>query len=132
VSIADVIQEYAETPFEYGVDCCQFVAACIEDRTGENPMKAFEYSNEEEARAIIDKHGSLGNAMRKTLGEEIAVEDAQDGDVLLVDIRGSLPFMADIIGDEMAAVCFKGRAVVRTLAGVTDWPISRATAAWRV
>ncbi len=134
MSIVDVIHEYSSKPFEYGADCCQFVAACIEERTGENPMAAFEYSSEEEARAILDKYGGLGNAIRKTLGEEKRVElaDTQDGDVLLIDIRGSLPFMADIVGDEIAAVCFKGRAVVRTLGGVTDWPMGRATAAWRL
>ena len=134
MSIVDVIQEYSDKPFEPSTDCCRFVAAVIEDRTGENPMAAFEYSSEEEARAIIDKYGGLGNAMRAVLADCLCIDpsEAADGDPLLVDVRGSMPFMADIVGDELAAVCFKGRAVVRTLAGVTDWPMGRVTQAWRV
>jgi len=32
----------------------------------------------------------------------------------------------------MLGVCWKGKCVVRTFAGVTDWPLDRATAAWRI
>ena len=132
MTIFNIIQEWADKPFEYGMDCCQFVAACVEDRTGRNPMAAFKYSNEDEALAIISRYGSLGAAIRATLGDSIPVDQAKDGDVLLVNIRQNLPYLAEIVGDEIAAVCWKGRAVVKTFNGVTDWPLNKATEAWRV
>lgn len=133
MSIHAVINRWAGKPFGYGrgLDCCQFAGEVIEELTGHNPMSAFTYANKWQAWAIIAEYGSLRTAVSATLGDEVPATEARDGDPLLVDVRTHLPRMAELVGDEMIGVCWKGRCVVRTNQGVTDWPLEWATAAWR-
>ncbi len=132
MSIFGVIEEWSARPFSYGQDCCQFVGAVVEEATGKNPMRGLDYSNEQEARELIASFGSLHNAICHQLGLPIPVAEAEDGDVLLVDLRQHLPHVADHLGfDQMAGVFWNGVCVVKTQESVTDWPLSRCSAAWR-
>lgn len=130
MSVHAIINRWAALPFRYGLDCCQFAGEVIEDIAGRNPMAAFAYENRPQAMAIIEEYGSLRAAITATLGEPIPVREARDGDALLVDLRACLPRMAELIGDEIVGVAWRDRCVVRTSTGVTDWPMSRATACW--
>jgi hypothetical protein len=40
--------------------------------------------------------------------------------------------MAKLVGPELVGIAWRGRCVVRTQAGITDWPINRASAAWEI
>lgn len=119
MSIYSVIQEWADKPFAYGQDCCQFAGAVVKELTGSNPMDAFNYHNEATALRIIKEFGGLDKAMIATLGEPIPVDETEDGDVLLADG-----------GYQLAGVRFKGTCVVKTRQGVTNWPLDRAKMGW--
>lgn len=123
MSVEAVIQAWSSRPFSYGpLDCCQFAGAVVEAKTGTNPMAAFMYGDEQQAHKIIDAYGGLENAITATLGEPIAVCDAIDGDVLLVETDSG----------PAAAICYQERAIIRPLrGGITDWPLKWASKAWR-
>ena len=121
MSIHGVMLEWSEKPFSYGEDCCQFAAAVVEAITGHNPMRSFVYESERQALRVIARYGGLRQAIIATLGSPIPVADARDGDVLLVDSTSG----------PAAAVCFKGRAIVRTPNGIMDWPLETASDAWK-
>lgn len=114
-----VIDKYAELPFRYGLDCCQFAGECVESLTGKNPMDALTYSNEREAYKIIKSFGGLEAAMRHFLGEPY--DSHKDGDVCIMDNNE---------GRELAAVIYRDRVVARVENGLMDYPISRATLIW--
>lgn len=132
MSIHAVIQEWSDKPFTWGCDCCQFAAAVVEDLTGHNPMRELRYSTESEAREIIDRHGGLAHAMQAVLGDSIAVENASDGAVLLINLQDNAPHLARTAGPAMAGVLWKGQAIVRTAKTVMAWPLAWADRAWQV
>jgi len=114
-----VIQRYAAMPFEYGTsDCCQFVADYIESVTGENPADAFRYYGEGGAESILRQYGGLQGLLRAVLGEPSPSVDKHG--VALTSWQGKA----------IAGVVYKGRLVIRTESGVTDWPIERAEYVW--
>lgn len=122
VSVRSVIDAWSSKPFSYGEDCCQFVGACIESITGENPAKQFTYSTESEAREIISAHSDLYGLFSSLFGEP-ASGPFQDGDVTVHDMTNN---------EQIAGVIYRGRAVVRTRTGLVDWPIESAKAVWSV
>ncbi len=117
-----VIEKYQSLPFVWGTsDCCTFVAECIEERTGSNPMAHLQYSSEEEANALIHKHSGLHGMIQSLLGKpRMLDEKPQHGDCVLT--MGGGQFMAGIV--------YRDRVVVRTKKGVTDWPLHFALRAW--
>jgi len=124
--IFKVIREWADTPFSYGKDCCQFAGAVVECVAGYNPMSTFDYTNEDEAKAAIAAHGSLQDAVTATLGEP-SQPPYKTGDV-------TLHYVVYNNGDNEQAVgvVVDGRSVVRTKTGITDWPLDRANCVWSV
>ena len=116
-----VIREWADTPFSYGKDCCQFAGAVVESVAGYNPMSTFDYSNENEANAAIAAHGSLRDAVTATLGQP-SNPPYKTGDVTLQYTDGQ-----QIIG-----VVVDGRSIVRTKQGITDWPLDRVVCVWSI
>lgn len=119
-SLGQVIDRWQAEPFSYGKDCCQFAGECIEALTGKNPMSGFRYEDEFEARSIIDRHGSLKNAIINTLGDPIPVNETTDGDVILVHLKS----------EQIVGVRYKERIIVRTEMGCTDWPLRYGSTAW--
>ena len=58
MSVFSVIRDWSDKPFVYGEsDCCQFVGAVVEEMTGNNPMRQFQYQSKSEALAIIRQIG---------------------------------------------------------------------------
>ena len=114
-----VIDKYADLPFRYGQDCCQFVGECIEATTGKNPIAALAYFDEREAYAIIDMYGDMEGAMRHFLGKPY--DGHKDGDACLIDNNG---------GRQAAAVIYRDRVVARVNNGLMDYPLDRALMVW--
>ena len=122
--LAAVIRAWSERPFRYGLaDCCQFAADAVRLRRPGDPMRRFRYSDEDSARALVSQYGSLRAAITSELGNPVDVSETTEGDVLLVD--------SPVFG-QAAAIRYRDRCIVRTAAGVTDWPLSRAVCGWRV
>jgi len=123
-NLAAVIRDWSDRPFRYGLtDCCQFAADAVRLRRPGDPMRRFCYSDEDSARALVNQYGSLRDAIASELGKPVDVSETTDGDVLLVD--------SPVFG-QAAAIRYRGRCIVRTATGVTDWPLSRAVCGWRV
>jgi hypothetical protein len=118
-----VIREWADTPFSYGKDCCQFAGAVVEITAGYNPMTAFDYADEAEADAAIATYGTLQDAVTAHLGEP-APPPYKTGDVTLHVQKPS--------GEQIVGVVIDDRSVVRTKQGITDWPLERAVCVWSV
>ena len=112
----DVIRKYADLPFRYGLDCCAFVAECIEVNTGKRVN--FEYETEEQAQSILDRFGSLEAAITDRLGKPYF--GFEDGFVALVKTRAQ----------EVAGIVYRGRVLVRVATGLNDLPAHRAYKVW--
>ena len=79
------LNEWEKRPFSYGiVDCCQFTAHVANVITGRDYATKFDYSSEEEATRIIEKHGGLAQLIRSILGEPSDV--LEDGDPVLLEL----------------------------------------------
>ena len=118
---ADVIQEWAGVPFEYGLDCCTFAGELIQSVRGYNPMDRFSYANEAEALALIEQHGGLEQAITSVFGDPIPVEEATDGDAVIIDTEKG----------PVAGVTVAGRIIVRIGSQPRALHLSLARAAWR-
>jgi hypothetical protein len=83
-------------------------------------MESFRYSGEDEALALIESHGSLEGIVRSVLGDPYG--GIKDGDITVHDVQD---------GQQTVGVVYLGRSVVRTLSGVTDWPLEWARGIWK-
>ena len=117
--IIDVIHKYQSLPFSYdGADCCQFVADCVEAVTGVNPAEDFHYKNETEANELIGCYGSLRELIDSTF---IRVLRPSDGCITVCENAGR----------QVAGVVYRGRIIVRTETGITDFALGRGLGFWR-
>jgi hypothetical protein len=84
----DVIAAHDTRPFAWGVDdCCLFAARAIDamtDRTLEARLGDL-YQDEVSARALIERHGSLVEAITAILGETPQAVRAMRGDLVEFD-----------------------------------------------
>ena len=72
MTIRQIIDKWDGIPFAYGrADCCRFIGECVEAATGNNPVAAFDYSNEAEAAELIARYGSLRKAVFVSLGRPL-------------------------------------------------------------
>lgn len=111
-----IIDKYAGLPFEYGFDCCAFVAECIEAQTGQ--WLNLDYRDENEANRLLARHGSLEAAITSVLGEPYF--GYEDGFVALIKTRKQ----------QVAGVFYRGRILVRVQNGLNDLPPHRAAKVW--
>ena len=114
-----VVKKWADKPFAYGADCCQFAGEMVEALHGFNPMNAFSYADEREANRIIGEYGNLEAAITATLGNPHF--EPAEGDVVVVDQTD---------GSQIAGVVFEGRILVRARKGFIRWPRAYARRAW--
>jgi hypothetical protein len=118
--VREVIDKYSAIPFSYGLDCCQFVGECVESVTGKNPATNFLYSGEAEAMALIQSYGSLDALVTSVFGKPY--DGQKDGDITVHN-------QSD--GTQIAGVVYRGRSIVRTKAGLMDWPIDSTIGVWK-
>ncbi len=118
--IEDVFYKWADKPFRYGQDCCQFVSDCIKDDTGVDFASRFRYRNKKGADDILSQHGDLDGLMASMLD---IVKEPRQGDVAVVK-------MTD--GRKIAGYVYRGRIVVRTPMSLTDWPVDAGNTFYRV
>ena len=119
MNLNQVINKYADLPFAYGLDCCQFAGECVEAQTGVNPMSIFDYSDEESAQRIIDSYGDLEAAMRDVLGEPY--NGMKEGDICLLSANK---------GRLAAGVIYRDGVVARVPGGLMQYPKKRALLVW--
>ena len=88
--------ESANAPFQFGeIDCCLFAAKVAHKVTGIDYSTLFDHTNETEAQAYIDEHGSIEKLITHTLGRDpVSVEELKMGDPVIV----SLPIIGDTLG----------------------------------
>ena len=98
------LTEWERKPFEYGVaDCCRFCGHVAKIITGKDHIAAFDYANEDAAKAIINKHGGLGELVTSVLGEPS--DELLDGDPILIRLPGMPdPALAVKFGNEAVAL----------------------------
>ena len=114
-----IIDKYAAMPFSYGADCCQFVGECVEAVTGTNPAAAFRYTDEASATELIASYGTLAGLVTAVYGQPY--DGHKDGDITVHD-------QAD--GTQVAGVVYRGESIVRTKAGLMNWPLTWARGIW--
>lgn len=126
--LRDTVFASYDRPFEYGVsDCCQFVGGCLEGMGKRNPMRLLDYDNETDADRIIARFGGLAAAITAHVGDPLADPLlATEGDVVICECRGT-PLAGIVLRTDLGLRC-----VLRTPKGVVDWPLERATMAWRI
>ena len=119
-----IIRKWSAIPFRWGDgDCCQFAGEFVEALTGKNPMRFFDYKNKREALELVYRYGSLEAAITSVFGQPIELDQAKDGDVVLINLPRA---------DAMVGIRHHDRLIVRTEHGVTDWPCRYANKVWSI
>ena len=114
ITCEEVVDDFSSKNFDYGgTDCCQFAGEMVRALTGSNPMDRFAYETEADAQKLIKSFGSLNLAVQHVLGKPVCAP-YKTGDVCVYQMTN---------GEQIAGVIFKGRAVVKTKTGLTDWPL---------
>ena len=95
-AVRTTMLESANAPFQFGeIDCCLFAAKVAHKVTGIDYSTLFDHTNETEAQAYIDEHGSIEKLITHTLGRDpVSVEELKMGDPVIV----SLPIIGDTLG----------------------------------
>lgn len=110
-AVIHALNSWKKRGFEYGKsDCCIFAAHVLTEITGRDYIARFQYSNENDAFALIQKHGDLSGLVSYALG--IKPDDKYiDGDPVMVRLR--------IVGDAMGiklgehAICLTKNGLTR-------------------
>lgn len=119
------ITSFDATPFAWGThDCFTFAADCVLAMTGEDKMGKHRgaYKTELGANKKLKRLGGVAAAVSTQLGEPIAPQFAQRGDVVCFPA-----LMGDTVG-----VCLGGVIASPTLTGVGYTPMAQAAQAWRI
>lgn len=94
-AVRAVSDKVSALKFEWGVmDCCQVAREMYRTYNGVDPAPDLVYGSEDEAKAIIEKHGGLSGLITHILGPAIPTDEALTGDIL----RLELPHVGEIIG----------------------------------
>jgi hypothetical protein len=121
-ALAEYIRERQEKPFEYGVhDCAHFAAGAVQAITEEYP-KFPNYKTEHAALTLIAKK-SLQHRTREILGEEVSVNMAQRGDIVM--------FVDETNGPSLG-VCFGANSIFPSKHGLLHVKTADCLCAWRI
>lgn len=120
-----VVEQYRDSPFEYGKhDCCLFAARCIDEVTGASREAELltQYHDERSARRFMARSGGIEAAISERLGKPVDGYCARRGDVCFVPVEGGMG----------VGVCVGGSIAVAAQNGLEFYPLSMATKHWRV
>jgi hypothetical protein len=122
--LAEYVEASRVAPFAYGShDCCWFAGNAVEAMTGENPMRAFDYTSRLGAERLIRSAGTLDALVNRALGEPVHSSQAGRGDVVIADLEEGAT----------VGICLGDRCVFATdPVGITFRPREMARAAWRI
>ena len=124
VRLGDVLDAYANRPFEWGkADCCLFVADCVQALTGDDPAKPYRgrYSNETGARLALTRYGAgtLVATFDAAFRASVAPAFAHRGDIVMID-------------DMTAGVCMGAFGYFVGATGLVKHPYADFVNAWRI
>jgi hypothetical protein len=123
--LADFIEERRGAPFGFGCnDCCLFAADAVQRMTGKDFAEEYRgYETPLEAARLLERHGGVCSIAQDFLGESIAPEFAQRGDVVAVLTDDNRKALGICLGENYAGPGPRG-LVFR--------PMAEAVMAWRV
>ncbi len=117
------------TPHSWGRhDCCTFSADGVIATTGEDPMAPLrnQYSTQLSAARLIAEAGSLQALVTRYMGQPMSTPAlAGRGDVVLFE-------MVEPYGPQALGICVGAHLAAPGPAGMVLFPITVASAAWRV
>jgi hypothetical protein len=123
-AVRSVTRAFGDQPFAWGrLDCCQLARAVFEAFRGIDPAPELAYSSQEEAEAIMARHGGLVGLLSHILGPSVSVEQTSTADVLLLKLPG--------VG-EIAGVRVPDGALVPLKVGLYRAPLRYALEGWRI
>jgi cell wall-associated NlpC family hydrolase len=119
------IEAFNKQPFAWGThDCCSFAADCVLSMTGVDQRAGYRggYSTALGAARKLAKAGGMEAAISAELGEPLAPQMAQRGDVVC---------FTSPLGDT-CGICLGSTIAAAGLQGITHTPMLQAFKAWRV
>lgn len=123
-AVRSVTRAFGDEPFAWGrLDCCQLARAVFEALRGYDPAPGLVYSTQEEAEAIMTRHGGLMGLLSHILGPSVPVDQTSTADVLLLKLPG--------VG-EIAGVRVPDGALVPLKVGLYRAPLRYALEGWRI
>lgn len=125
VALAGIIKDRRDTPFVWGQhDCCLFAADCALAITGIDFAADFRgrYDSSAGAARLIAERGGFAQMITGLLGDEIPLNFASRGDVVMIDHNGR-PALAVCMGAYLVAAGHDGLVRVSTADGVAAWRV---------
>lgn len=120
--LVDYLDQHADVKFEWGKnDCVLFAARWVEKVKGVDPLaKLPKWTNEQQARRVIAKFGSLEAAVTAALGEPVPY--GREGDLaLLPEGQGGV---AVVSGQHLAALSENGLEFAHKSCAVRFWRVT--------
>lgn len=104
------LSRWKRRSFDYGdADCCQFAGFIVEQLTGVDYLRDFNYATEADAYSIIERNGSLRETVSTALGDPD--DDLVDGSPCLVQMKND-ELLGIKLGDAIVCLTKKGMARV--------------------
>ena len=123
-AVRSVTRAFGDEPFAWGrLDCCQLARAVFEALRGYDPAPGLDYSTQEEAEAIMTRHGGLMGLLSHILGPPVPIDQTSTADVLLLKLPG--------VG-EITGVRVPDGALVPLKVGLYRAPLRYALEGWRI
>lgn len=121
-ALAEYVRARQDMAFEWGVhDCAHFAAGAVAALTGEYP-KFPRYKTERAALKLIAQK-PLRDRAGEVLGEEIDVQMAQRGDIVMV---------IDAVNGPSLGVCFGENSIFVRREGLNSVQTAQCWCAWRI
>jgi hypothetical protein len=131
--LVDYLDELSRAKWAWGVcDCTQAVSQWIDVVHGVDPFAQFQYSNAEEARACVKRHGGFVCKIGQVL-DDCGFERTQtyeDGDVAIIQAPRVLATCMPVVGAIMA-IRHRDLWIMKALHGIVGRDVP-AVSAWRI
>ncbi len=122
---SEFLSEHKKMPFQWGEnDCVLFVGKSVKAITDQDFYSQYHYSNEEEAKKIIEDNGGIKGLISKALGDpHTNYKKAKRGDAVLMKLP---EITAGVVDDSGAWI------VSLTKTGTLKLPLRNAIYVWSV